>query len=189
MQSTTIPIHGTLRSENATYFSAVWEPPYTGGPGQTAPVAPPCRRNWRCKVQCGSSSHAGYLPSFYFLSLVYSELDNTQLVFNKQLYVHSWTFYWCLDDVELDQTVMRLHNDIMLFDLFIFLSWPSMWWTCAFTPTQPVSWRNGTYTHCPTFPLIGRHARFSEVVRHVLAPFPPLLISFLSFAMGMITHN
>ena len=29
---------------------------------------------------------------------------------------------------------------IMLFDLFIFLSYSSMWWTCAFTPTQSVSW-------------------------------------------------
>ena len=30
-------------------FSALfaWGPPYTGGPGQTAPVAPPCRRHCR----------------------------------------------------------------------------------------------------------------------------------------------
>ena len=42
---------------------------------------------------------------------------------------------------------------------------------------------------CPTFPLIGRHARFSEAVWHMLATFPPLLISFLSFTLSMITHN
>ena len=44
-------------------------------------------------------------------------------------------------------------------------------------------------THFPTFPLIGRHARFSEAVRHMLATFPPILISFLSYTLSMITHN
>ena len=36
-----VTVRRTLRSETATSFSAVWGPPYTGGPGQTAPVAPP----------------------------------------------------------------------------------------------------------------------------------------------------
>ena len=34
---------------NTSYLnepSTAWGPPYTGGPGQTAPVAPPCRRHW-----------------------------------------------------------------------------------------------------------------------------------------------
>ena len=41
---------------------------------------------------------------------------------------------------------------------------------------------------CPTFSFIGRHARFSEAVHHMLVTFPPL-ISFLSFTLSMITHN
>ena len=36
-----VTVRRTLRSETATSFSAVWGPPYTWGPGQTAPVAPP----------------------------------------------------------------------------------------------------------------------------------------------------
>ena len=61
----------------------------------------------------GSSSHVSYLPSSYFLSLIYSEHDNTQLVCNKQWYVLSWTFYWCCNDVDIHQTVMRLHNHVV----------------------------------------------------------------------------
>ena len=65
-----------------------------------------------------ASTHAthvdSYLPSSsYFLSLIYSEHGNTQLVCNKQWYVQSWTFYLCCDDVDLHQTVMRLHNDVV----------------------------------------------------------------------------
>ena len=36
-----VTVRRTLRSETATSFSAVGGAPYTGGPGQTAPVAPP----------------------------------------------------------------------------------------------------------------------------------------------------
>ena len=37
--------------------------------------------------------------------------------------------------------------------------------------------------------LIGRQARFSVAVCHMLATFPPLLIPFLSFTLSMITQN
>ena len=80
-----------------------------------------------CKVQWGSSSHANYLPSSYFLSLVYSEHDNTQLVCNKQWYVQSWTFYWCCDDVDVDQTVMRLHNHVVWLVYLTFLTYVVNW--------------------------------------------------------------
>ena len=43
--------------------------------------------------------------------------------------------WWCRPLPDCDEVYI-----IMLFDSFIFLSSPSMWWTCAFTPTQRVSW-------------------------------------------------
>ena len=55
-----------------------------------------------------------YLPSSYSLSPIYSEHDNTQLVCNKQWYVQSWIFYWCCDDVDIHQSVMRLHTIMIL---------------------------------------------------------------------------
>ena len=50
--------------------------------------------------------------SSYSLSPIYSEHGNTKLVYHKQWYVQSWTFYWCCD-VDLHQTVMRLHNHVV----------------------------------------------------------------------------
>ena len=109
-----------------------------------------------CKVQWGGLSHASYLPSFsYFLSLVYSEHDNTQLVCNKQWYVQCWTFYWCWDNVH----VIKLWW--VLFHLFIFLSWHYMWWTCGFTPTQEVSWQLEWYMY--TLSYISIHKQTLKV--------------------------
>ena len=76
-----------------------------------------------CNVQWGSSSHASYLPSSsYFLSPIYCEDDNTQLVCNKQWYVQSWIFYWCWDKVDLDQTVIRLRNHVVWLVYLSFLT-------------------------------------------------------------------
>ena len=79
-----------------------------------------------------------YLPSSSYS--LYSEHYNIQLVCNKQWCVQSWTFliYWCCDDVNPYQIVMRLYNHVVW--LVSLLSWPSMWWTGPFTPTQKVSW-------------------------------------------------
>ena len=102
-----------------------------------------------CKVQWGTSSHASYLPSSYSLSLLFPEHDNTQLVyveFNILL-----VFWWC--------RLWRRYI-IMLFDLFIFLSW-LMWWTCWFTPTQIVSWQLEWYMY--TLSYISTHRQTCKV--------------------------
>ena len=130
-----------------------------------------------------------YATSLLFpLSRTYSEHDNTLLVCNKQWYVPSWTFYWCCD-VDLYHPVWGCI--IMLFDLFIFLSWP-MWWTCAFTPTQPVSWQlECTCTHCSTFSLIGKHM-LQDLVRNFVTCYPCRYLSspfFHSFSPIYSEHN
>ena len=68
----------------------------------------------------------------------------------------------------------------MLFDLFIFLSWPSMWWTCGFTPTQEVSWQLEWYMYTLFYISTNRQSlKVCLAVRHMLATFPPLLISLI----------
>jgi len=128
---------------------------------------------WTCAftpTQMVSLSHmplSGYLP-FYSLSFTLNMI--TQLLCNKHWYVQSWTSYpWYVD---LHQTVI-----IILFDLFIFLSWP-MWWTCAFTPTQRVSWLLEWYMYTLSYisSRIGKHARFSKGVCHM----PPMYIDLPS---------
>ena len=75
-----------------------------------------------------------YLPSSYSLSPIYTEHDNTQLVCNKQLYAQSWTFYLCCDDVDLHQSVMRLHT-IIIWTLQLFKHPPP-------PPSPPFSRKN-----------------------------------------------
>ena len=86
-----------------------------------------------CKVQWGSLSHASYLPSSYSLSLLYSEHDNTRLVCNKQWYVQIWTFYWCSDNVDLHQTVMRLHNHVVWLVYLSFLTFVVNLWIHSYS--------------------------------------------------------
>ena len=82
----------------------------------------------------------------------------TQLVCNKQWYIQTWTFYWCCDDVDIHETVMRLCNHVVW---LVYLSWPSMWWTCPFTPTQAVSWQLEWYMY--TLSYISTHRQTCKV--------------------------